>query len=143
MGLIRVRKLAWVSDGDCQYCETGYGTYAAFSDSSWALVLGSYDDDVDLMVKHGRAETIEAAIAACQADFERRVLAEIEVVPLSFPDGHGWSECGNYYVNDTIRWQFVYVGNGPELTGKALTREEAIDACNAHNQRLILGETEQ
>lgn len=139
MGLIQVRKLVWETFGDRHKesnADSAYGQYRIwhpFGDDGfmWMLLNETNWQPV---------ESLESAIAACQADFERRVLAEIEVAPLSFPDGHGWSECRNYYVNDN---RFVYDGNGPALSGKALTREEAIDACNAHNRRLILGETEQ
>lgn len=134
MGLIRVRKLVFDAIGESLLADSSVGIYRVNRVNGglhWSLL-----NETEWV----RCDTAEAAIAACQSDFERRVLAEIEVVPLSFSDGHGWSECRNYYVNDN---RFVYDGNGPALSGKALTREEAIDACNAHNRRLILGETEQ
>lgn len=99
MSLVRVRKLVWArGDGMSEYASSSVGDYVVRPAHG-----GGWEWWLCIKGRTVHADTIEAAKAACQADFERRVLSEIEVVPLSFPDGHGWSECRNYYVKNSAR----------------------------------------
>lgn len=79
-----VKQLQWEAEHDfyCSElfeCETGFGKYSAFlavgnSDYSWCL-----EDGPDMPEQHGLA-SLEAAKAAAQADYTRRILSALGLI---------------------------------------------------------------
>ena len=79
-----VKQLQWEAEHDfyCSElfeCETGFGKYSAFlavgnSDYSWCL-----EDGPDMPEQHGLT-SLEAAKAAAQADYTRRILSALGLI---------------------------------------------------------------
>lgn len=142
--LARARRL--VFEGDVyRDCITSFGKYTINCrlDGQW----GARKDGSHLC---SPVATEKEAIEACQADFDKRWLAETEVMPLEWEeiDSEGrycmaeTSIC-EYYVDkkgDGFVWYFVYGNDDSDGQQSCDSRDHGKQLCNAHHRKIVLGE---
>lgn len=137
--LVRARRLVFddsLVGSSFRRCVTGLGDYSV------SRLIGSVLWAAKRNGNHicEPLPTERTAIEACQADFNARWLAETEVMPLEWQEDGESIRSGLFevYSHHNGYWSAVY--DSVVLGNYVVTKAGAMQLCEAHHRKIVLGE---